>query len=84
MCSDCWLLAAAALVILWVSIRYLLVRSSALDLIATIGGFLILNFAFALPYTSWYAASYNSVRLWDGGQDADLGHTSIFTACSCF
>ena len=43
-------------------------RSSALDLIATIGGFLILNLAFALPYTSWYAASYNSVRLWDGGK----------------
>ena len=62
------LLAAAALVVIWVSVRYLLARSSALDFIATIGGFLLLNFAFALPYTSWYAATYNSVRLWDGGK----------------
>ena len=32
------------------------------------GGFIFLNLAFALPYTSWYAATYNSIRLWDGGK----------------
>ena len=49
-------------------IRYLLTRSSALDLAASVGGFIFLNLAFALPYTSWYAATYNSIQLWDGGK----------------
>ena len=62
------LLAGVGAVLLLLSIRYLFVRASALDLAAKIGGFMILNLAFALPYTSWYAATYNSVRLWDGGK----------------
>ncbi len=61
-------LAGIGLVMLWVALRYLLVRVSALDLLAQIGGFLFLNLAVALPYSSWYAATYNSVRLWDGGK----------------
>ncbi len=48
--------------------RSMLARASALDLAAQVGGFLLLNVAFALPYTSWYAATYNSVRLWQGGK----------------
>ena len=55
------LLAASAL-------RYWFVRASALDLAWRIGGFVLLAWAFALPYTSWYAASYNSVQLWHGGK----------------
>lgn len=62
------LLAGLGAVLLLLSIRYLLARASALDLSATIGGFIALNLAFALPYTSWYAATYNSLRLWDGGK----------------
>ena len=62
------LLGGAATVALVVAIRFWLVRSSALALLGRIGGFLLLNVAFALPYTSWYAATYNSVRLWDGGK----------------
>ena len=62
------LLAGAALVILFVAIRYWLARASALELSAQLGGFLLLNLAFGLPYTSWYAATYNSVRLWEGGK----------------
>ena len=62
------LIAAAALVVLVIAVRYWLVRASALELLTQLGGFLLLNLAFALPYTSWYAATYNSVRLWDGGQ----------------
>lgn len=58
----------AALAIVFVAARFWLVRASALDLLASVGGFLLLNLAFALPYSSWYAASYNSVRLWDGGK----------------
>ena len=59
---------SALLVGLVVAVRHWLTRASTLELLATIGGFLLLNFAFALPYTSWYAATYNSVRLWDGGK----------------
>lgn len=62
------LAVAAGAVILWLMLRYLLARSSALDLAASVGGFICLNLAFALPYTSWYAATYNSVQLWDGGK----------------
>ncbi len=62
------LLGGAAIVALVVAVRFWLVRSSALELLGRVGGFMILNLAFALPYTSWYAATYNSVRLWDGGK----------------
>ncbi len=61
-------IAGAALYGLYLGARFWLTRLSALELLAQIGGFLALNFAFALPYTSWYAATYNSVRLWDGGK----------------
>ena len=62
------LFAALALLGLWIAARHLLVRASALDLLGSVGGFLLLNFGFALPYTTWYAANYNSVRLWQGGK----------------
>jgi len=62
------LVGGIGLIILWVMISSFLVRASAVDLVANVGGFLILSTAFALPYSSWYAATYNSVRLWDGGK----------------
>ena len=62
------LAAAIAAVLLWLITRNLLTRASALELTASVGGFLFLQFAFALPYTSWYAATYNSIQLWDGGK----------------
>ena len=61
-------LAGAALTIMWVAARFWLTRRSALELAGSVGGFLFINLAAALPYTSWYAATYNSVRLWDGGK----------------
>ena len=60
--------AAAGAVSLWLIVRNLLVRDSALELAASVGGFICLNLAFALPYTSWYAATYNSIQLWQGGK----------------
>ena len=62
------LLACIALVALWIAIRHFLVRASALDLLGRVGGFLALNFAFALPYTTWYASNYTSLTLWHGGK----------------
>lgn len=68
---------SAALVVFYVAARFWLARASALDLLAQIGGFLLLNLAFALPYTSWYAATYNSVRLWDQGKTALWAYVDI-------
>ena len=62
------LLGCIAAAVLWLAIRHLFVRTSALEMVATVGGFIFLNLAFALPYTSWYAATYNSIQLWDGGK----------------
>ena len=62
------LIVGVGLLVLWVAINYFLVRASTVDLVTTVFGFLGLSFVFALPYTSWYAATYNSVRLWDGGK----------------
>ena len=56
------------LVLLWIACRHLLVRASALDLCGTVGGFLILSLGFALPYTIWFATTYNSAQLWSGGK----------------
>ncbi len=61
-------LAGIGLIFLWMAFRYFLVRASALDLLARVGGFLALSLAFALPYTSWHATSYNSIDLWQGGK----------------
>ena len=62
------LLAGSALMLLRFLLSSILLRASALDLLARVGGFLLLNLAFALPYTSWHATTYNSARLWDGGK----------------
>ena len=62
------ILGGIALIVLWIACRYLLVRASAIDLLGQLGGFLILSFAFALPHSTWYATSYNSLALWDGGK----------------
>lgn len=62
------LLLCIAALILWLALRRLFVRASALEFVATIGGFCALNLAFALPYTSWHATTYNSIHLWQGGK----------------
>lgn len=43
-------------------------RTSLLDMLFYIGGFLLLSRAAALPYTTYYAATYGSLQLWDGGK----------------
>lgn len=55
-------------IILWVMFYHFLVRASLIDLTVNVGGFLGLSLLFAMPYTSWYAATYNSVGLWQGGK----------------
>lgn len=43
-------------------------RGAALDLLVGLGGFMALSLAFALPYSSWHATTYNSLQLWEGGK----------------
>ena len=43
-------------------------RWSLLYLLLHVGGFIVLALGFALPYTTWYAATYNSVLPWTGGK----------------
>lgn len=72
------LLAGAALILLRVAVKFWLTRASALELAGSIGAFLLLNFAAALPYTSWYAAIYNSVELWEGGKTPLWAYFDIY------
>ena len=62
------LLIAIGLLLLWLALRYVFVRASAIEFAGLIGGFIALSLAFALPYSSWYAGAYNSVQLWQGGK----------------
>ncbi len=62
------LIVCIGVVFLWFALRFVFARASALEFVVTVGGFLALNLAFALPYTSWYAATYNSIQLWQGGK----------------
>lgn len=43
-------------------------RWSMLDLLLTNGGLMLIGYLAAKPYTQWYAATYNSIKLWDGKQ----------------
>lgn len=52
----------------WIAVRWIFTRWSLLNYLLTVGGFVVLSFAVVIPYTTWYAATYNSVRLWDGGK----------------
>lgn len=43
-------------------------RWSLTDMLLVIGSFMVISFAVALPYTSWYASQYSSVHGWSGGK----------------
>jgi YYY domain-containing protein len=43
-------------------------RWSLLDILMTNGGLMVIGYLAAKPYTQWYAANYNSIKLWDGKQ----------------
>lgn len=43
-------------------------RSSLLSAVAYVGGFAVLSILVAVPYTNWYAATYNSIEAWQGGK----------------
>lgn len=62
------LIVCIGLVILWLALRYVFLRASALEFAGTLGGYAALSLAFALPYTSWHASAYNSIQLWQGGK----------------
>lgn len=62
------LLVCIGALLLGLGLRFVFVRESAIDFALSVCGFMILNLAFALPFSSWYASAYNSVQLWQGGK----------------
>ena len=51
----------------WLAWRHI-DRHSLIDLALRVGGFVVLTFAAALPFTTWYAAVYGSIQPWEGGK----------------
>jgi YYY domain-containing protein len=43
-------------------------RWSLLDMVARVGGFVLITFVAVLPFTTWFASGYNSIRLWTDGK----------------
>ena len=43
-------------------------RRSFINLALSVGGFVALSLLLTLPYITWYAATYNSIGMWDGGK----------------
>lgn len=50
----------------WNPLTSRLNRWSLIDFALRIGGFVAVSFLVVLPYTSWYAASYNRILPWEG------------------
>lgn len=48
--------------------HWLLNRRSLINFVLYVGGFVAMSFVLIYPYTAWYAATYNSIQLWDGGK----------------
>lgn len=62
------LLAVAGLGFAWWLAWQRINRRSLVNLALRVGGFIVLALLFALPYTTWYAATYNRVNAWGGGK----------------
>lgn len=56
----------------WLRFRTLdwsiLSRRSVMDFVVSVGGFVVIQFAAVIPYTTWFVSSYNSVKLWLDGK----------------
>ncbi len=62
------LLGVAAVGFAWWLAWRTLSRRALIDLSLRVGGFVALSFVAALPYTTWYAATYGRVLPWTGGK----------------
>jgi YYY domain-containing protein len=60
----------------WLNWRQI-TRTSLLSLCIRMSLFFILSFGVALPYRTWFAATYSSVRIWDGSQTPLWGYLTI-------
>jgi YYY domain-containing protein len=52
-------------------------RASLIDVGLYVGGFIVLTFAAAFPYTSWFVTSYSSVRPWTDGKSPLWAYLTI-------
>jgi uncharacterized membrane protein len=52
-------------------------RWSLVSMVIQLSGFFIISFLVSVPFRTWFAATYSSVRLWDGKQTALWGYFSV-------
>jgi YYY domain-containing protein len=62
------LLGTAGLGFAWWLRWRTITRASLTHLLLYVGGFIALHALLSLPYTTWYAATYGSVHLWEGNR----------------
>ncbi|MBK8026505.1 MAG: glycosyltransferase family 39 protein [Chloroflexi bacterium] len=43
-------------------------RQSLLSFVGSVGGYVAISFAAVLPFTTWYASTYNSIKPWTDGK----------------
>ena len=53
-------------------------RASLLALLVYVGGFLIVAQVAIAPYVAWFASTYDSARLWDGGKTPLWAYWNIY------
>ncbi|MBW4436989.1 MAG: glycosyltransferase family 39 protein [Pleurocapsa minor GSE-CHR-MK-17-07R] len=51
----------------WLKWR-VLSRDSLVDMVMRVGGFIVISALAVLPFTTWYASTYNSIRPWTDGK----------------
>lgn len=61
----------------WLAWQGAFSRRSLLALLGATGGFFIFQYIASLPYTSWYASAYTSIRLWEGDRSSLGGLLSV-------
>ncbi|MCK6579102.1 MAG: DUF2298 domain-containing protein [Anaerolineae bacterium] len=62
-------------------------RRSLIAFAGTVGGYLAVSFAAVLPFTTWYASTYSSIRPWTDGKTPlwayfDIHGLFLFLVCS--
>ncbi|MFO7320532.1 MAG: DUF2298 domain-containing protein [Chloroflexota bacterium] len=61
----------------WNPLSERLNRWSVVDFVLWVGGFVAVSFLVALPYTSWYAATYSRVLPWEGNRTPIWAYVDI-------
>jgi YYY domain-containing protein len=61
----------------WLAWHGKLSRASVLAFVGMTGGFFVIQYVASLPYTSWFASVYSSIKLWEGDKSSLWGLLSV-------